>query len=284
MVKNIFSIDVEDWFHILDLKSTPDVSKWGELPSRVEANFLKLLDLLEEKNIKATCFFLGWVAERYPELVKKADRAGHEVASHGYSHQLVYSMSQGQFLEDVKKSKSILEDIVQKPVLGFRAPGFSITEKTPWAFDVLAQLGFQYDSSVFPANHGHGGFNTAQTEPHFVSSPSGDVFEFPISVTSFLRRRLCFSGGGYFRLIPYPIVKKIAQDMNALDRPFVFYIHPREIDPLQPRLEMGMIRQFKSYVNVDRTEGKIRSLLNDFSFTSFQDWMQNNSALKRESA
>ncbi|MGA2631326.1 MAG: polysaccharide deacetylase family protein, partial [Terriglobia bacterium] len=181
-MKCIFSVDVEDWFHILDVPSTPSLAAWDSLPSRVEKNFLKLMDLFSERDVRVTCFFLGWVAEKFPHLVKEAERRGHEVASHGYAHRLVYEMTPEEFLGDTRRSKAILENIVGHPILGYRSSGFSVTDRTPWFFEALSEAGFQYDSSVFPAPRQHGGLEGAHLAPYRIETPNGILTEFPVTV------------------------------------------------------------------------------------------------------
>lgn len=265
----IFSIDVEDWFHILDLPSTPDISRWESLPSSVEKNFLRLLDLFDENHVATTCFFLGWVAEKFPHLVKEAARRGHEIASHGYAHRLVYEMGEQSFLEDARKSRLILEDVAGHAVWGYRSSGFSVTQQTPWFFEALVRAGYRYDSSVFPALRTHGGMDGGRCAPYRVSASPQGLIEFPISVTTVFGRRLCFFGGGYLRLFPGFVIHKMARRVLGEGRPVVFYVHPREIDPHQPRLPMSLGRKFKSYVNLRGTEAKIRSLLGEFRFQTF---------------
>lgn len=272
-MKSIFSIDVEDWYHILDLPSTPDLEKWDSLPSVVERNFLKLLDVLAEKNIRVTCFFLDWVARKFPQLVREASARGHEIASHGFAHRLVYAMTPDEFEQDLALSKSILEDIAGKPVLGYRTSGFSVTEETPWFFEKIVQAGYTYDSSVFPAPRGHGGMKSDHLGPYVIETKSGKLLEFPITVTKIAGRALCFFGGGYLRLAPYPVIRNMTRKVLAEKRPVIFYVHPREIDPNHPRLAMGFIRRFKSYVNLRTTEKKIRRLAADFSLTTFEDFI-----------
>ncbi len=265
-MKSIFSVDVEDWFHILDFPSAPDISQWNSLPSCVEHNFGKLLDIFTEKDVQVTCFFLGYIAERYPHLVREAHKRGHEIASHGYAHRLIYSMTPQAFLEDAIKSKTILENITGEAVLGYRGPGFSVTEDTPWFFETILKAGYRYDSSVFPAPRQHGGLDTDRYSPHMVA---GQLMEFPITVTNVLGQRLCFFGGGYLRLFPYSVVRQMSRKVLAEDRPVVFYVHPREIDPTHPRLPLNPIRAFKSYVNLDSTEPKLRKILDEFEVTTF---------------
>lgn len=275
----IFSIDVEDWFHILDLPSTPDISRWGSLASSVEKNFLRLLDLFDENGVATTCFFLGWIAERFPHLVKEADRRGHEIASHGYAHRLVYEMRKRDFLEDAVRSKGILEDLGGHDVAGYRSSGFSITKQTPWFFEALVRAGYRYDSSVFPAPRVHGGMDGGACAPYRVSSGSESLIEFPISVTTVFGRRLCFFGGGYLRLFPGFVIRRMAHKVLREGRPVIFYIHPREIDPYHPRLPMSRGRRFKSYVNLKGTEAKIRSILGEFRFRTFARFMTEHAEL-----
>jgi polysaccharide deacetylase family protein (PEP-CTERM system associated) len=269
MQTSIFSVDVEDWFHILDLPSTPPISEWAGLPSHVEKNFGKLLDIFSECKVQVTCFFLGWIGEHHPNLVKEAAARGHEIASHGYGHQLVFKQTRDQFHDDVRKARLLLEDITGTPVLGYRAPGFSTTDETPWFFDALVKAGYQYDSSLFPAARGHGGVRDGRRDPHRIGEEDG-IIELPISVADMMGKRICFFGGGYLRLFPYWLIRKKAQEVLAEGRPVVFYIHPREIDPKHPRLPMSRKRTFKSYVNLDSTEWKVRRVLKDFPVTTFQ--------------
>ncbi|HWH60243.1 MAG TPA: XrtA system polysaccharide deacetylase [Terriglobales bacterium] len=271
----IFSIDVEDWFHILDLPSTPQVSEWDALPSRVEANFLKLLNILSETGVKGTCFFLGWVAKKFPYLVREALSRGHEIASHGFGHQLVYRMTSREFYEDAAKAKETIEEIAGKRVLGYRASGFSVTLETPWFAEKLMEAGYQYDSSIFPATRGHGGLRKGNTAPYLVDARRGFV-EFPISVQKVWGKPVCFFGGGYLRIFPYTVIRKMTQRVLSEGRPAIFYVHPREIDPDHPRLPMGRAREFRSYVNLRSTESKIRRLVSEFKMTSFADFLLKN--------
>ena len=272
----IFSVDVEDWFHILALPQAPDMAAWAELPSRVERNFQKLLELFDEFDVQVTCFFLGWVAERFPSLVREAAAADHEIASHGYAHILTYEMTPESFYEDVHKSKELIEEITGRPVLGYRSPGFSATSDTPWFFDKLALAGYRYDSSVFPAARQHGGMAGGDLAPHRVDTDSGSLVEFPITIAKVLGRPMCFFGGGYLRLFPYALIERMGRQVQNDGRPVVFYIHPREIDPRHPRLPMGLVRRFKSYVNLGTTEYKVRRILRDFNVTTFEQFMSHN--------
>jgi len=266
----VFSIDVEDWFHILALPEMPDIAHWDSLPSHVGKNFQALLEVFDQRGVRTTCFFLGWVAERFPELVRAAADAGHEIASHGYSHTLVYEMSPAQFLEDVARSRKIIEDAAGKQVKGYRAPGFSVTQETPWFFEKLAEAGYLYDSSIFPASRQHGGFLSWNRHPSTVDTVHGPIEEFPITVSDVAGKPLCFFGGGYLRLAPYPLIRDMGRRVLRDNRPLIFYVHPREIDADHPRMKMSAVRRFKSYVNLDTTRGKIERLLGEFSFTTFE--------------
>jgi polysaccharide deacetylase family protein (PEP-CTERM system associated) len=276
--KCIFSVDVEDWFHILALPQTPDVSQWSALPSHVEANFRQMLELCE--GVRMTCFFLGWVAERFPHLVREAAAAGHEIASHGYAHRLTYTLSPQEFGEDVTRSKHILEDIIGREVHGYRCPGFSVTAETPWFFEQLVQAGYRYDSSIFPAARLHGGMRTDRLGPHRIATPSGSLTEFPITVARVLGKPVCFFGGGYLRLFPYPITRLMGERVLAEGRPVVFYVHPREIDPSHPRLAMSAGRRFRSYVGLKTTRSKIQRILRDFDVGTFSDYLTRQPALE----
>lgn len=275
---SIFSIDVEDWFHILDVPATPPLASWDSLPSHVEANALRLLDVFDEHHAKATCFFLGWVARRYPQLVKEAARRGHEVASHGFAHRLVYDMSRREFFEDASASRRTLEDLTGSRVLGYRSAGFSVTGRVDWFFEALAEAGYRYDSSVFPAARGHGGMCGYRREPHVVVTNSTRIVEFPVTVADVMGKALCFFGGGYLRLFPYRLIRRMVKQVLAEGRPVVFYVHPREIDPSGPRLPMPPVRRFKSYVNLHTTESKVRKILRDFPVTTFRDFLLNRTS------
>lgn len=269
-MKCVFSVDVEDWFHILDLPSTPDLNKWDSLPSRVERNFLRLLEVFEERGAHVTCFFLGWVAERFPHLVREAVRHGHEIASHGYAHRLVYQMTPEAFAQDAMRSKAILEDLCGRPVWGYRSAGFSVIHGAEWFFDKLIEAGYIYDSSVFPVSRGHGGMDGASRQPHWIERESGSLFEFPVSVAEILGKPICFFGGGYLRFFPYPTIRTMTRKVLKDSRPVIFYVHPREIDPEHPRLAMNWRRSFRSYINLKSTLPKIEQLISEFQVTSFE--------------
>jgi len=274
---NILSVDVEDWFHILDVPSAPRIEEWDSLPSRVEVNFRTLLHLFGRHQVQATCFFLGWVAERFPHLVREAAAYGHEIASHGYSHRLAYEMSAAAFLQDIERARKLLQDVSGQPVIGYRAPGFSATKSTPWFFEKIAEAGYRYDSSVFPGLSGHGGIAHSPCAPYVIHTATAErLFEFPISVVETPLRRLCFFGGGYLRLFPWSLTKSMVNRVSKQGRPVIFYIHPREIDPGHPRLPMSPVRAFKSYVNLGTTYSKLAKILDEFEVTTFQDVLESS--------
>lgn len=277
--ETIFSVDVEDWFHILDIPSAPALPQWAAMPSRVEANFYRLLDMFSQADAQVTCFFLGWIGERFPHLVKAAVNRGHEIASHGYAHRLVYEMTRQQFYEDASHSRKLLEDISGTRVLGYRSAGFSLTERTPWFFDALAEAGYYYDSSVFPARRGHGGMGGAQRTPHIVGNQA-KLLEFPMTVVDLGRVPMCFFGGGYLRLFPYWLVRSMARKALRQGCQVVFYVHPREIDPRHPHLPMKWQRRLKSYVNLRSTEQKILRILSDFPVTTFRSFLASHPGRK----
>jgi polysaccharide deacetylase family protein (PEP-CTERM system associated) len=277
-IKCVFSVDVEDWFHILDVASTPDITAWDGLPSRVERNFLGLLEIFEQRGARVTCFFLGWVAERFPHLVKEAASRGHEIASHGYAHRLVYQMSPEAFYQDAVRAKKTLEDVAGQAVWGYRAAGFSLTHGTEWFFDKLIEADYVYDSSVFPAQHGHGGLEKGNRKPYWIERVSGRLAEFPVTVAEVFGRPFCFFGGGYLRLFPYNVIRTMTRRVLGEPRPVIFYVHPREIDPDHPRLSMNWRRRFKSYVNLKSTKPKIERLLDEFEITSFERFIRGETA------
>lgn len=278
MSQSIFSIDVEDWFNLSGTGLEPPPAEWDRLETRVERNFRGLLELLAAGGGTATCFFVGYFARRFPHLVREALAAGHEIASHSYFHRLVYEMSSAEFYEDALASRKLLEDISGRPVHGYRAPAFSVTEQTPWFFDKLAEAGYRYDSSVFPARHQTGGLATSRTEPHRIDSAAGPIAEFPITVVETLGTPMCFFGGGYLRLFPYGLIRSMGRRALDKGRPIVFYIHPREIDPDHPRMPLSRRRKFTCYVNLRSTRPKIERILRDFPVTSFDNYISQGAA------
>ena len=268
-MQNVLSVDVEDYFHVAALSKSIKVEDWPAIPTRVEDNTRRLLDLFDRHNVKATHFVLGWVADRLPGLIKEIDARGHEVASHGYSHQLVYDQSPDVFRAETVKSKQILEDIVGKPVIGYRAASYSITKKSLWALDILCELGFKYDSSIFPIRHDRYGIPDAEPLPHKLITPGGNqIVEFPLTTSSLFGFKLPAAGGGYFRLYPYLLSKYLLRQVEKRNKPIVFYLHPWEIDYEQPRVKASALSTFRHYNNLDKCEIRLNQLLRDFSFST----------------
>lgn len=264
-IPNALTIDVEDYFQVSAFAPYVDRAGWDAMECRVERNVHRLLDLLAGKNTHATFFTLGWIAERYPELVRRMVREGHELASHGYGHQRVTDLSMEAFEEDVRRAKGILEDIGSVEVAGYRAPSFSIGERNRWALDVLLQTGHRYSSSIYPVKHDHYGSPSA---PRFVHESIPGLIEVPPTTLRLINRNLPSSGGGYFRLLPYAVSKWMIQQVNVRDgQAAVFYCHPWEIDPEQPRVAgVGVKSRFRHYVNISRTEARLGRLLEDFAW------------------
>lgn len=266
------SVDVEDYYQVSAFAKSVDTNDWEQHESRVVSNTHKLLDMFSEKNIKATFFVLGWVADREPELVKEIHRQGHEVASHGYSHQLIYNQSQKVFKEETIKSKKLLEDLIGEKVLGYRAASYSITKRNLWALDVLAEAGFVYDSSIFPIRHDRYGIADAKTIPHKLATPNGgELIEFPLTTRRIAKMNIPVAGGGYFRLYPYFLTRHFLKAVNKKqDEQFVFYLHPWEVDPQQPRIEASWFSKFRHYNNLEKCESRLNNLIDDFPFATMK--------------
>ena len=277
---NALTIDVEDYFHVAALASAISRESWSSREYRVERNTEQLLALLEEKNVHGTFFVLGWVAERSPALLRRIADAGHEIACHGYSHELVFRQTRDEFREETRRAKALLEDAIGQPVLGYRAASFSITRASLWALDVLIDLGFKYDSSIFPIRHDRYGIPDASPHPGPVAAPTGRIItEFPMNAATFLGLKIPVSGGGYFRIFPYWVTRAGLRQINRAQRPFVFYMHPWEIDPGQPRIRVGALSRFRHYTNLGRCERRLRQLLEDFSFAPAVQVLRNTGAL-----
>jgi polysaccharide deacetylase family protein (PEP-CTERM system associated) len=268
------TVDVEDYFHVAAFAKVISPADWDQWPSRVEANTHKLLQLFAQRNIKITFFILGWVAERYPELVRAISDQGHEIASHGYSHQLIYTQSPDVFRAETLKSKRILEDIAQRQVTGYRAASYSITRKSLWALDILAELGFTWDSSIFPTRHDNYGIPGSPEEPYRIITSSGDqLLEFPLTTAKVLGQAIPAAGGGYFRQYPYALSRWLFERASLNQtKPQIFYLHPWEIDPQQPRVpNASWFSNFRHYTNLKRCLPRLERMLNDFEFSTISE-------------
>ena len=270
-MQNALTIDVEDYFHVAALAERIAVEDWPSMEYRVERNTRKLLELLAECDVKATFFVLGWVAERSPQLVREIALEGHEVACHGYSHQLVYNQSPNVFREETKRAKGLLEDQIQREVKGYRAASYSITKRSLWALDILWDAGFIWDSSIFPVRHDRYGLAGSPRQPYQITTPAGrQLVEFPISTIKFAGYTLPIAGGGYFRLFPYWFSQWGLAKINAQGHPFIFYLHPWEIDPHQPRFQVSLLSRFRHYNNLDTCESRLIKLLSCFRFDTVE--------------
>jgi len=263
-VPNGLSFDIEDWFQVENLKKVISRDRWESCELRVVQNTRKILGILERHQTQATFFVLGWVAERYPTLVKEIAAEGHEIASHGYGHELIYKLTPEVFYADIRRSREILESITGHPVIGYRAPSFSITTKSQWALEVLKKAGFLYDSSIFPTSfHNRYGFNGTSRLPFQFRN---GLAEIPLSIYPIAGANFPLAGGGYFRLFPYFYFQLFFRRMNKQGKPIVFYLHPWELDPEQPRMKVCLNYRFRHYVNLEKTENRLEKLLKDFSF------------------
>lgn len=271
-IQNALTIDVEDYFQVAALAEAVDRDDWSSMEYRVEANTDRLLALFDEHQTKATFFTLGWVAERSPALIRRIRDAGHEIASHGYSHKLIYTQTPEVFREETRKSKTVLEDITGNAVTGYRAASYSITSKSRWALDILCEEGFTWDSSIFPVHHDRYGMPGTPHEPYLLQTPNGGTLtEFPLSTCPIGQYRLPIAGGGYFRLFPYGLSRWGLGKINEAGQPFIFYLHPWEIDTEQPRLKVKAFSRFRHYNNLDKCMGRLERLLGDFRFGSVSD-------------
>jgi len=261
------SVDVEDYFHVSVFDGIVPRSEWSKMESRVCANTRKLLDLFDEFGVSSTFFILGWVAERHPDLVRDIAARGHEIASHGYAHRLIYDQTPTAFRDDVRRAKQLLEDAAGCAVNGFRAPSYSVTPRSLWALDILIDEGYRYDASIFPVRHDRYGIPVSPREPFSIQRVGGTLTEVPGSTLRLGPLNLPIAGGGYFRILPYAWTRWGISRLNTVEeRAAVFYIHPWEIDPDQPRLAAGWLGRFRHYRHLDKTESRLRALLTEFRF------------------
>ena len=270
-ILNAMTVDVEDYFQVSAFEGLAPRHKWDSFESRVETNTTRLLDLFDETDLKGTFFVLGWVAERFPHLVQDIARRGHEVASHGHLHRLVYDTTREAFREDIRRSKDVIESASGRAVLGYRAPSYSITPRSLWALDILIEEGYRYDASVFPIHHDRYGIPPSPREPYVIRRKAGGLIEAPGSAVRVGGWNFPVGGGGYFRLLPYGWTRWGLNRINQQEhRGAIFYLHPWEIDPDQPRLPAGLLGRFRHYRNLAQTETRLRQLINDFRFGPLQ--------------
>lgn len=272
-ITNILTFDLEEWFHILELPDPVKQSEWSSLPSRAEVGLDLFLELLYRNNITCTFFVLGWLADKHPNLVRRISSLNHEVASHGYLHELIRNIEADRFREDIRRSKKLLEDITGKEVKGYRGPGFSITLKNPWALEIIAEEGFEYDATLYPGHHGHGGIPGLPIKPFILHTNNGyRIEEYPVTLINIAKYRIAFSGGGYFRLFPSFFISRYFRWLNRRGIPVLSYFHARDLDPTAPKLSMPLIRKFKCYVNVSGSIKKLERLFKNNSFCSIEEW------------
>ena len=268
---NAMTIDVEDYYQVAAFEKIIAPTDWGNFESRVVANTRRFLELLASRDVKATFFILGYEAERHPELVREIADAGHEIGSHGYSHRLAYTQSEAEFRDDVARARKLLQDLSGQEVLSYRAPSFSIGQRTPWGYRVLVEAGYRYDSSVFPIRHDLYGDPNAPVKIHTITTEAGPIIEFPPAVVRLLGHNIPTGGGGYFRIFPWWFTRRLLMQVNRT-RPFVFYIHPWEIDPKQPRVDNTPLKsRFRHYTNLHKTEARFLRLLEVFRFAPMRN-------------
>jgi polysaccharide deacetylase family protein (PEP-CTERM system associated) len=268
---NVLSVDVEDYFHVEAFSDVVDRSEWERYASRVEANTQRLLDLLDERRVEGTFFILGWVAERFPGLVREIVRRGHEPACHSHWHRLIYRLSPSEFREDTLRAKEAIEQAAGQAVVGYRAPSYSITAQSLWALELLAEAGFEYDSSIFPIRHDMYGIPDAPRHPVRIVTPAGPILEFPITTFRWVsRQNLPVGGGGYLRVLPFWYTRMGVERAAADGVPLIVYVHPWEIDPDQPRLSGRLRSRLRHYTNLSQMAARLRRLLELKRFTSFR--------------
>lgn len=274
-VWNGFTVDVEDYFHAESLASCVDRSTWGAQESRVVGNTHRVLDLLAKHNVHGTFFVLGWVASRFPALVRDIHAAGHELACHSYWHRLIYQLTQEEMRSDTRQAKDAIEQCIGTAIIGYRAPTFSITKQSWWALDILAELGFAYDSSIYPIHHDRYGVPDSPRFPHVLHTACGDLREFPLSTLSLLGNHMPFGGGGYLRLLPMSYNRIGFHWLNRREhQPVILYVHPWEIDPDQPRLAVKPLVRLRHYGNLARVSARLEALLSRYSFVPLRELLR----------
>lgn len=266
--EHLFTVDVEDYFQVNAFEGTVLRTNWDSYPTRVERNVDILLGLLDRKGVRGTFFTLGWVARKHPSIVRKIAAGGHEIASHGWWHRKVTSLTPEEFRADVRSSKSLLESVSGQRVYGYRAPSFSIVPGGEWAFDILLEEGYRYDSSLFPIRRPDYGYPGVPPDPHLIRRLSGTLLELPLATMSLAGVRLPAAGGGYFRNFPFGVFRQAFRRLSARNASGMFYIHPWELDPAQPRLPVSLLARLRHYSGLERTLPRLERLLDEFRFTS----------------
>ena len=276
MVTNILTVDLEEWFVVENLRDVIDVEQWSELPRRLEQNTHELLSLFDDFHVRATFFVLGWVAEHYPQVIREISIAGHEIACHSYYHRKVDSLSREEFKKDTEKAINAIVKAIGNVPFGYRAPSWSISSKNLWALEVLSELGFIYDSSIFPIKHDIYGWPEGPRSSLKIDLENGkNIYELPATTFRIMGKNVPVGGGGYFRHSPYWYSKKVIEKLNQQNQPAVFYVHPWEIDPELPLLEgLTTIQKFRTYSSTAILRHKINKLLNDFTFTTIADYLK----------
>lgn len=278
---NALTFDVEDWFHILPAgQGVPPRRRWHDMECRVDRNMNIILETLAETSVSATFFWLGWVAERHKQLVRKCLDMGHEVACHGYAHCIPCEVAPEVFDEDILRAKAIVDDITGQRTAGFRAPGFGVAKDAGWIFDCLQKAGFLYDASAFPAKRATGDMGGCQLDPHVIDTPSGPLWECPVSVVSLLGRRVSLFSGGYLRIAPLPLIRWGVRELERQGRSLIAVMHPREVDPDHPRLPLGLKQRFKCYVNLKTTMPKLRWLCDNLQWVTMRELVERHSTRK----
>jgi len=266
---NAISVDVEDYFHTEAMSAVAPRENWDKFPAHIEANTSVLFELFAQYNVHATFFFLGWVAERFPQLVRQAHELGHEVGCHSYWHHPVFRMSAEEFRQDTHRAKAVIQDATGYPVMGYRAPNFSINQRAPWAYPILEELGFQYDSSVYPVRHELYGNHRAPRRPYLVGKT---LLELPVATWRVLKQNLPVGGGAYLRILPYALMKNGIRAINKNEHvPAVLYLHPWEIDDSQPRLKASWKSRVRQYTGLAGMKSKLERLLQDFTLGSIRE-------------
>jgi polysaccharide deacetylase family protein (PEP-CTERM system associated) len=269
---HFFTVDVEEYFQVRALRSVVSRDEWLSRPSRVAKSVDNLLACLDRHNVRGTFFLLGWIAKYHPEVARNIANAGHEIASHGFYHEQVTALDRTEFLDDVRSSKCELEDVTGAPVLGYRAPSFSIIPGWEWAFDVLIEAGYRYDSSLFPIHRRGYGYPSAPRTPHVIQRPCGTLAEFPLATTKIFGYPVPAAGGGYLRQFPLAVIRRAFREASERGEPATFYIHPWEIDPGQPRLAVSHLNRIRHYRGLDGALERIECLLEEFSFSAIASY------------